>query len=125
MRYDPSRDTIYYMLPGQRVKISTDGNYFIRTDPITRNGETQELTRGFFEESGGVTGTLEPTETEEAAVYYKHNKPIENVIWFYARTGEIGRVLISAVPIHDHSSIVQGGPAFGTYFSDDQEEEST
>jgi hypothetical protein len=27
---------------------------------------------------------------------------------------------IIAVPIHDHSSIVAGGPAYGTYFTDDE-----
>jgi len=51
-------------------------------------------------------------------VLYKHEKSELNTIWFFALTGEIGVVEIISTPIHDHSTIVQGGPAFGTYFSE-------
>ncbi len=51
-------------------------------------------------------------------VLYKHEKTERNTIWFFALTGEIGVVEIIAVPIHDHSTIVAGGPAYGTYFSE-------
>ena len=51
-------------------------------------------------------------------VKYTHKKAAQNAIWFYARTGEKAVCNIAAIPIHDHSSLVQGGPAFGTYFND-------
>ena len=53
-----------------------------------------------------------------ATVLYKHEKTERNTIWFFALTGEIGVVEIISVPIHDHSTIVAGGPAYGTYFSE-------
>ena len=56
------------------------------------------------------------------AVEYHHKKNGKNRIWFKASTGEIATVIVDSIPIHDHSSVVQGGPAFGTYFSDDDAE---
>jgi hypothetical protein len=43
-----------------------------------------------------------------------------NKVYFLSRTGEKGVVDIISVPIHDHSSVVTGGPAYGTYFTDDE-----
>jgi hypothetical protein len=54
------------------------------------------------------------------AITYKHKRYNHNTITFYSRTGSLGRVEIISVPIHDHASIVTGGPAFGTYFTDDE-----
>jgi len=78
-----------------------------------------ELINGFgtkYPEVGKVS-QIEDAEPG-TVVLYKHEKAELNTIWFFALTGEIGVVEIIAVPIHDHSTIVQGGPAYGTYFSE-------
>jgi len=119
-----------YLLPGQKIKIKselTPKNNFGYTPMTGRvvhqldNGAYQEftLTEGFLVEDNTV-GTIEETEEDSASIYYTHNRPERNCIWFYASTGERGFVDIVTVPIHDHSSIVQGGPAYGTYYSDDE-----
>jgi len=111
-----------YLLPGQSIKIEAEG-YFIRILPvkIEEDGEikTVELMNGFCVLDDKV-GTIE-TVSNEASVIYKHKKAENNTIIFYARTGEIGFCNIISVPIHDHSTILQGGPALATFFSDDQE----
>ena len=115
------------LLVGMKVKIKqfkSDGNggRFILhgKHPITKD---QELIRGF-----GVTysnvGTITEYKEDEISVVYEHKQPKENVIWFFALTGEYGILRVSSVPVHDHSSIVQGGPAYGTYFSGYKEGES-
>ena len=114
--------TSIYLLPGQSVKIEAEG-YFIRIldVKIEEDGEikTVKLTNGFCVLDDKV-GTIEAV-SGEASVIYKHKKAESNTIIFYARTGEVGFCNVISVPIHDHSSIVQGGSAFGSYFSDDKE----
>ncbi len=115
-----------YLLPGMSYKIESPLNemnnmgFFIRHDPVKLYGVTRTLTRGFVIKDTDV-GDIEPTSTEEVAIIYTHKRPEKNEIWFYALTGEKGLIEVVSVPIHDHSSIVQGGPAYGTYFSDDIE----
>ena len=78
-----------------------------------------ELINGFgtkYPEVGKVS-QIEDAEPG-TVVLYKHEKAELNTIWFFALTGEIGVLDIIAVPIHDHSTVVQGGPAYGTYFSE-------
>jgi len=78
-----------------------------------------ELINGFgtkYPEVGKVS-QIEDAEPG-TVVLYKHEKAELNTIWFFALTGEIGVVEVVAVPIHDHSTVVQGGPAYGTYFSE-------
>lgn len=79
--------------------------------------ENAALVNGFIVDREDV-GTIEAVPNEPA-IRYTHKKFAENYITFYARTGEVGKVFINSVPIHDHSSIVTGGPAYGTYFADD------
>lgn len=120
-----------YLVPGMTIKIKAPVNgtksqgYFVRTEALPKNyfnqgGGPYELTRGFVVENENV-GTISPTTDDEAGVLYKHNKPYANAIWFFARTGEKGLVKVVSVPIHDHSTIIHGGPAYGTYFDDDIE----
>jgi len=119
-----------YMMPGQSAKLKSPVDaknrrgYFAKTDGLPAGfsvGPNQsDLIRGFVCENTDV-GEILPTDTEEAAVVYTHNKPFANAIWFFSRTGEIGLVKVIAVPIHDHSTIIHGGPAYGTYFDDDIE----
>jgi len=117
-----------YLLPGMSYKIKSSittenaMGYFPRTDPVKVDGEDRALNRGFVVRYEEI-GTIDATTEQEVAVVYTHKKPAKNEIWFYALTGEKGIVEIISVPIHDHSSIVQGGPAYGTYFSDDEADE--
>lgn len=119
-----------YLIPGMSIEIKCpispkNGNgYFPRTEPLPQsvlNGMAapSELVRGFVLEDTAV-GTLEGEgEGSGLSVIYTHNKTAENAIWFFSLTGERGLVNVISVPIHDHSSILQGGPAFGTYFDDE------
>jgi len=115
-----------YLLPGMSYKIKSpisemnNMGYFPRQANIKLYGVDREVKRGFVIKDEDV-GTIEPTSENEVAVIYTHKRPEKNEIWFYALTGERGLVEVVSVPIHDHSSIMQGGPGYGTYFSDDIE----
>ena len=118
----PVGSVAVYLLPGMKVKISVP-DHFVRSGEvqhISSNGEMREyaLTQGFFVEDDDV-GTIEAV-SGEPAVIYTHKKYAQNKIIYHARTGERGEVHVIAVPIHDHASIVTGGPAYGTYFTDDE-----
>lgn len=124
-------ETVIYLLAGMKVKIKAPvfkilgqgwfpetGEYYIGgTAPRTPiNGfVVEDLTVG-TPSIEGISG--------EVAIYYHHKKAQENRIWFKAATGEMALCTISSVPLHDHSSIVQGGPAYGTYFSDDEADQN-
>jgi hypothetical protein len=119
---DPRISTAIYLLPGMSAELGTSG-YFVATGKRKiedENGETKEveLVQGFAVQDDD-TGVIEPVSGKPAVVY-KHKKFSMNKIYFFARTGEIGIVDVISVPIHDHSSIVTGGPAYGTYFTDDE-----
>ena len=83
----------------------------------------RELLNGFgikFPEVGELSKIKDDDDEDSVGtkVLYKHLKSERNTIWFFALTGEIGVIEIVSVPIHDHSSIVSGGPAYGTYYSE-------
>jgi hypothetical protein len=131
MAGDTIKGVAVYLLPGQKVKLkapinaSNSQGYFVRQDPLPNSFLVEypnmgELKRGFVVENKDV-GNIDETDEEEAAVIYHHKQPYPNAIWFWARTGERGLVKVVSVPIHDHSTIVHGGPAYGTYFDDDVE----
>mgnify|MGYP006300355479 CR=1 FL=1 len=113
-----------YLLPGMKAKISMPRVWKAvgERKKLKANGEFESvaLTKGFMLENEEV-GDLEGVDGE-VAVIYTHKKFAQNKITFFARTGEIGEVHVISVPIHDHSSIVTGGPAYGTYFTDDETE---
>jgi len=115
--------TSIYLLPGMQAKFKAVGGYFIgfgKRKILDNTGSYKEvdLVQGFAVKDED-TGVIEPIEGEPA-VKYTHKKFGMNKVYFFARTGEISIVDIIAVPIHDHSSIVAGGPAYGTYFTDDE-----
>ncbi len=114
--------TSVYLLPGMSVKIRAPGYFILHGSVIHahKDGTANERTleQGFVVDDETV-GEIEAV-SEEPAVIYKHKKFSENIITFYALTGEKGYVYVISVPIHDHSSIVTGGPAYGTFFSDDE-----
>jgi hypothetical protein len=124
--------TNVYLLPGMSIKVLAELDVFSSVgefafmDELTVNDEKKDLalTNGFYLENEDV-GTLTVVENEPAVIY-THKKPEKNSIWFVARIGagtRRGVCNVMSVPIHDHSSIVQGGPAYGTYFSDDEADE--
>ena len=122
---DPTTNLALYLLPGMKAEIFTDGLYFAAfgkrsiLTSLGENIETSTLQNGFAVEDPD-TGDIVEVSSDMAAVTYLHKKFNSNKIYFFARTGEMASVDIISVPIHDHSSIVTGGPAFGTYFTDDE-----
>ena len=112
------------MLAGMKVKLKVPvkkqlmEGYFPSTEQHLVGGEKKTPTKGFIVENDDV-GSIVAVENE-VAVIYTHKKSAENSVWFFATTGEKTIISIGHVPIHDHSSIVQGGPAFGSYFHDDE-----
>ncbi len=118
---NPKTNTSVYLLPGMKAKIKVPGYYvaYGERKVLTPEGyELKDLQNGFVV-TDDETGSIEPI-ANEPAVMYTHKKYGLNQIYFFARTGEISIVDIVAVPIHDHSSIVAGGPAYGTYFTDSE-----
>ena len=123
--------TAVYMLPGMRANfyipsnsISNNG-FFKATGSYTNSAGTEynlDNYNGFYVENDDV-GEIVETSTERLEVTYEHHKAEKNSVVFVAADKEtIFRFDIIAVPIHDHSSIVQGGPAYGTYFTDGEED---
>lgn len=119
--------TSIYLLPGMTMKITAIGHYVEKKEIVhaKADGTTIRTTpiNGFVLDNTDV-GKIEEV-AGEPAIMYTHNKFATNYITFYALTGETGRIFVNAVPIHDHSSIVTGGPAYGTYFADDENTETT
>lgn len=119
-----TNSTSLFLIPGMTAKIKAL-DHFIWDKPTVMHrhidGSTSERTvvNGFVVDDEEV-GSLTAVENEPA-VRYLHKKYSENVITFYSRHSEsVGKVYVTAVPIHDHASIVTGGPAYGTYFTDDE-----
>lgn len=116
--------TSIHLLAGMKAKIKAPINtllgngWFVQKGEVYFKGVKTVPTNGFVVEYDDV-GTIAPV-TGEPAVIYSHKKAEENSIWFFAKTGEMAVCYVLAVPIHDHSTVVQGGPAYGTYFSDDE-----
>jgi len=122
---DEIGETVVYLLAGMRVKIKAPVNvalsqgWFPSSEDQYVGDSLKTPLRGFIVEDENV-GTIELSSETEVSVIYYHKKAAENRIWFFAATGEKAVCTVSSVPIHDHSSVVQGGPAYGTYFSDDE-----
>ena len=122
-----------YLVPGMQIKIKApvygrnQQGFFARLDKVpdsyfedASNAQTTPE-RGFCVENTTVGTIIADPDEEAASVIYTHKQPYPNAIWFFARTGERGLVKVISVPVHDHSTIVHGGPAYGTYFDDDIE----
>ena len=121
-----SGNSSMYMLPGMQVKISLPFDvdkgvgWVASTGTFVYEGEKYELVKGFFNRDDTETiGTIEATSEDGLSIIYKHKKPERNEIGFVTSTQLVSIISIISVPIHDHSSIVQGGPAYGTFFTDD------
>lgn len=91
---------------------------FPEARPVTVGGKKVTPIRGFVAENTDV-GHIEKAESDGITARYVHDKPHPNRILFFPLNDvDIYAVSIIAVPIHDHSSLSQGGPAYGTYFTD-------
>jgi hypothetical protein len=120
---DPKNSTAVYLIPGMSAKFLAIDAYISPKDSAKfpdANGRLVDLplVQGFAVLYADV-GAIEEVPNEPA-VKYTHKKFSMNKIYFLSRTGERGIVDVISVPIHDHSSIVTGGPAYGTYFTDDE-----
>jgi hypothetical protein len=120
---DPKNSTAVYLIPGMSAKFKALASFIspkANSNFPDDNGQyiSLPLVQGFAVLHADV-GTIEAVPGEPA-VKYTHKKFNMNKIYFLSRTGEMGLVDVISVPIHDHSSIVTGGPAYGTYFSDDE-----
>lgn len=114
------------MSAGTYIDISTppnletgQGQFPLAADkPVKINGQDRLHKFGFVSENEAV-GTIENVPgSEDIAVRYSHLKNETNRIYFYTSNNEKYSIAIIAMPLHDHSSIPQGGPAFGTYYYD-------
>jgi hypothetical protein len=118
--------TSIYLLTGMkamiRIPLNVDDNramYPTERTTYRHNGVEYTLINGFFVVNAAV-GEIERklTNDEGFGVLYWHKKPESNTIIYLTEDPRIQAICsVMSVPIHDHSSIVQGGPAFGSYFS--------
>jgi len=119
---DQTGSIALYLLPGMSAKIAAFDEFALMGTVKHRkfSGEFVDIetVNGFVMDDDTV-GELEAVPGEPAIIY-KHKKYSRNIITFYSRMYAMGRADIISVPIHDHASIVSGGPAFGTYFTDDE-----
>jgi len=128
---DPITGTSVYLMPGMSVKLRSgrtsrnDFGWFVAKEIPTGHFSdmtyVSDIIRGFVVEDKRNGVIVEASDEEDAAVIYTHKRVATNSIWFYAISGERGLINVISVPIHDHSTIVHGGPAYGTYFDDDIE----
>lgn len=128
---EPTTGIAVYLLPGMSIKIRSPINvrsgfgwFAAESAPVNFFNDmpkaSSQLTRGYAMENTDVGELVEAPDEEGAVVVYTHKKAAKNSIWFFTRTGERALVNVITVPIHDHSSIVQGGPAYGTYYDDSE-----
>jgi len=121
-----------YLIPGMSVKLTsglTNRNNFgyfaaekVPPGYFTDMTYVGDITKGFVvEDKRNGSLSIAQDETEGTVVVYTHNRVAPNAIWFFAVSGERGLVNVISVPIHDHSTIVHGGPAYGTYYDDDSQ----
>ena len=114
-----------YVLPGQTFKFTSIASWVSKESqqiPNSNGGpsayETKTLVNGFAVENE-LMGDIKIVK-DEPSVIYTHKKFGSNKVFYFGKSGESATIDILSVPIHDHSSIVTGGPAYGTYFTDDE-----
>ena len=96
--------------------LANDGGFSPLKEPVQLNGTSRTLANGFVVEDE-IVGKIDKPHDDKVAIDYKHLLPASNVIWFYSYTGERVRMAATPMLVHDHATISQGGPAYGTYFS--------
>lgn len=122
-------DSTINLIPGMKadIGIRTDlaeggrglGSFAYLGATVKYQGVSYDVVNGWIVEDNKV-GTIEKNGTKPSVIY-THKKPEKNALYFFNHRGSmVCAVYVVAVPIHDHSSIVTGGPAIATYFSDDE-----
>ena len=122
-------DSTINLIPGMKAEIGVRsdlesggrgmGSFAYLEATIKYKGESYDVVNGWIVEDN-KTGTIEANGTKPSVIY-THKKPEKNALYFFNHRGSLAAaVYVVAVPIHDHSSIVTGGPALATYFSDDE-----
>jgi len=122
-------DSTINLIPGMKAEIGIRsdldaggrgmGSFAYKGATINYKGTTHDVKNGWIVEDPKV-GSIEVDGTKPAVIY-THKKPEKNTLFFFDHRGDVkGAVYVVAVPIHDHSSIVQGGPGYSTFFSDDE-----
>ncbi len=108
--------TSYVVAVGELIQVSLHDEYgwYANTSDVYFNGEFKTLVNGYLLSDESL-GTLTAVPGGEAAITYAHERYGAQEIWFFGSNGETAVVNLMGVPIHDHSSIHQGGPAYGTY----------
>lgn len=113
--------------PGTKVKLTIPvssnlpvGSFrSIETKKAWLGGEL-DMVSGFIVEDN-TAGSIEPLGSNGGncvGVYYTQKTYSNNKVIYFGSMLEEFTFNMVHIPIHDHSSLVQGGPAFGTYFSE-------
>lgn len=95
-----------------------DGHFPLEETEVHIAGKKLILVNGFAVEDPEVGELTAVNDAGRPEVIYKHNKQKENKIYFVSATKLYQTLSIVNIPIHDHSSITQGGPAFGAYYTE-------
>ena len=98
---------------------SGSGAFPLLSKTVNYNGKifNTEKTLGFAVDDPTGGQLYEPSATC-LEIKFKYLKPVNNIIYFFSTDGRISTINIISVPLHNHSSIYQGGPAYGTYHSE-------
>ncbi len=118
--------TTLSMTQGTSIEISipsdthTGQGEFMRPaeDEVRIGGESSPHILGFVSEFPNVGTIEEVKDYPDIKVKYTHKASRANRIFFFTADNDQHTISIVAMPIHDHSSIYQGGPAYGTYAYD-------
>ena len=93
--------------------------FYPRTTQVKVDGELVTLKAGFrlVNEEEGIGKLDDNYSKKELAIDFTPYQHGDFIIFFYALTGEIIRFGASPIDVHDHASIMTGGPAYATYYS--------
>lgn len=84
---------------------------------------TPPMTRGFqlFDSDAGSLALHANTN----CIKYTHSGGRNLIMFTDYGTGKRGFIVVDNIPIHHHGDMTQGGPAYGTYYTeDDRQQES-
>lgn len=62
-----------------------------------------------------TAGSIVKVHNDKVAIDYEHKTNLTNVIIFESISGDVIRIVAGNIMVHDHATIVTGGPAYGTY----------
>lgn len=65
-------------------------------------------------------GSIVKVHDDKVAIDYQHKSNMTNEIIFESISGDVVRIVAGNIMVHDHASVVTGGPAYGTYATEQQ-----